>query len=226
MSFGIKAPFSQSHICVGHIKEVLDPKTSKPEAMKFIIVLFSLLAGHTLNPIHSLDIYQIASPAYFTIEGTSTLHDWEMTSSDLDGEVTIQWKDNGEPNIQKLEVSLNAKSLKSGHAGMDKNAYKALKITDFPRISFQLEKIEGIREHDEGWEIQATGSLNIAGQKRPSALSAICRHDAFGKVTFEGETSLLMTDFGIQPPKAVLGTIKTGDEITIKYEVGFKKGDI
>jgi hypothetical protein len=29
---------------------------------------------------------------------------------------------------------------------------------------------------------------------------------------------MLMTDFGIDPPKALLGTIKTGDEIEVKFK--------
>jgi hypothetical protein len=33
-----------------------------------------------------------------------------------------------------------------------------------------------------------------------------------------------MTDFGIGPPTALLGTLKTGDDITIAYTLHLAKG--
>jgi polyisoprenoid-binding protein YceI len=38
-------------------------------------------------------------------------------------------------------------------------------------------------------------------------------------MTVSGDYTLKMTDYGIQPPKAMWGTIKTGDEVTIKFEI-------
>jgi len=32
-----------------------------------------------------------------------------------------------------------------------------------------------------------------------------------------------MTEFGIEPPTAIFGTLKTGDEISIDFNVVFKK---
>ena len=40
-----------------------------------------------------------------------------------------------------------------------------------------------------------------------------------GSVQFIGSVTFNMTNFNIDPPTAVMGTIKTGDEITIKFQV-------
>ena len=42
------------------------------------------------------------------------------------------------------------------------------------------------------------------------------------KVVLKGEKTFKMTEFKIDPPKALLGTITTGDEITIKFNTIFK----
>lgn len=41
------------------------------------------------------------------------------------------------------------------------------------------------------------------------------------KVAFMGEIKINMTEFNVDPPTALLGTIKTGEEITIKFQVFF-----
>ena len=50
-------------------------------------------------------------------------------------------------------------------------------------------------------------------------------HDLFFKmkvapnmVSLEGEKTFNMTDYGIEPPTALFGTITTGDEVTIKFK--------
>jgi hypothetical protein len=40
-----------------------------------------------------------------------------------------------------------------------------------------------------------------------------------GKVTAEGEQTLLMTDFGIKPPSFMLGTLKVGNEVKVKFNL-------
>ena len=39
----------------------------------------------------------------------------------------------------------------------------------------------------------------------------------------KGEVPLKMSDFGIDPPTAMMGTLKTGNEVVIKYNLEFEK---
>jgi hypothetical protein len=38
-------------------------------------------------------------------------------------------------------------------------------------------------------------------------------------VKAEGELPLLMTDFGVKPPTALLGTLRTDNKITVKFSL-------
>ena len=46
-------------------------------------------------------------------------------------------------------------------------------------------------------------------------------HEASGQLSVAGEKELLMTDFGIQPPKFMLGALKTDNRIVIRFSLVF-----
>ena len=59
---------------------------------------------------------------------------------------------------------------------------------------------------------------------KKSYLKAIYQ-DSGDKITFSGEKELKMTDFNVTPPTAMFGAIKSGDDITIKYDVVFTRNN-
>jgi polyisoprenoid-binding protein YceI len=189
-----------------------------------ILIAIPLLLGLIAGPQNDSDTYLLSSSS-MTIEGTSSLHDWTMTTERVDGKASLLISEEGELTIQNLNISLKAESLKSNHSGMDKNAYKALKTSDYPQITFVLKKVNSIQKNGTTYRVNGTGDLTVAGKTKSMTLAATCSQDANGAVWFKGETKFKMTDFGVEPPTAVFGTIKTGDEITIKYRTGFTKSD-
>lgn len=40
-----------------------------------------------------------------------------------------------------------------------------------------------------------------------------------GRLVVDGEQPLLMSDYGIEPPKMMLGTVKTDDKALVKYHL-------
>ena len=44
-----------------------------------------------------------------------------------------------------------------------------------------------------------------------------------GVSIFSGIKNIKMTDFDVVPPEALLGSIKTGNQITIEFQVSFSK---
>lgn len=104
---------------------------------------------------------------------------------------------------------------------MDNIAYSSLKSDAYPNIEFTLLKINKITNEGNSSVIDADGSLLVAGNKRTVALKATgeIQND---EICFEGNHSMRMTDFGIKPPAALLGTLKTGDSISVYFKVIFK----
>jgi hypothetical protein len=61
--------------------------------------------------------------------------------------------------------------------------------------------------------------LTIAGTERLVSLTVQGQQRANGAYQATGSLPLLMSDFGIDPPTAMLGLIKAHDEITVRFKL-------
>ena len=115
-----------------------------------------------------------------SITGTSNIHDY--TASTTNVRVTriglaegvsgpSFWDEIVKPGaIESFEVAIGAGSLSSPREGIDKNMHKALKVTEFPHITFRLIRFDGV----EPGTLHATGVLKIADKgRRPDEISRL-----------------------------------------------------
>jgi polyisoprenoid-binding protein YceI len=155
-----------------------------------------------------------------TILGTSSLHDWHIDAESKSGKISFKNVETGQ--VEKITMEIVSESLKSGKTAMDKNTYKALKTNAHKNISFQLAEVKNVVSKGNGvFAITATGYLTIAGTKKLIPLD-FTLNIAKSVIKLTGEKKIKMTDFNIDPPKALLGTITTGNDITIKFSTIFK----
>ncbi|MBK6949107.1 MAG: YceI family protein [Haliscomenobacter sp.] len=155
-----------------------------------------------------------------TVDGTSTMHKWEMAVNKVTAEGKLTMNGNVLEGIQSLNVTASAKSLKSEHGKiMDEKTYEALKADAHPNILFQLTEIESITPAGSGYTVKAKGNLTIAGVKKPVSMQVTASVAANGYITFKGSRKVSMLDHGMTPPKAVMGTIKVGPEVNVNFEV-------
>jgi polyisoprenoid-binding protein YceI len=150
-----------------------------------------------------------------SIEGTSTLHEWHMVSNEAVYDAVFETNSLGEPvKLTTLVVSFPSESLKSGKAAMDKNAYNALKTDAHKQIAFQV-----VSSKIEGKNLQCTGKLKIAGTTRQVDLTVTYAILPGGALQFKGSKKIVMTDYGVEPPSFMFGSVTTGDEITVSFDV-------
>ena len=155
--------------------------------------------------------------------GTSNIHDWEIEAEDVQGNLKAQIEDEQLVQIDELNFAVVAESLKSGKGGMDKNTYKALDTDRHQRITYQLQNVKNIGcASKTNCKITTSGYLTIAGTKKLIDLTFDAKVTG-DKVILTGNHKLKMTDFKVDPPTAMFGTITTGDEVNIKFHTVFIK---
>ena len=155
------------------------------------------------------------------IEGTSNIHDWKMESQKGKVTATVTLDGTNVKEVGTISFVLPAESLKSEHNQMDKNTYKALNTTKNPNISFSSNS-SSIKPNGNGFILTSKGKLTISGVSKDVELVAHGKINADKSISFTGAHTLKMTDYKVQPPTAVFGTIKTGDGITVKYNLVLK----
>lgn len=158
-----------------------------------------------------------------TIEGTSNLHDWEMAAEQVKGSMIATFEDGKLAKIDQLNFVVVAESLKSGKGGMDKNAYKALDTKKHKEIEFQLQEVENINcSSSTTCVITAKGTLSIAGTTNPIELT-LNANTSNNNIVLSGTYNLKMTNFDVDPPKAMFGAITTGDDLKINFKVQYSR---
>jgi hypothetical protein len=159
-----------------------------------------------------------------TISGTSNIHAYTASTATVrvtraqlaDGlQGPDLWTDALKPGgVEVFEVVVPAATLTSPREGLDKNMHKALQVNVHPEIAFRLLRLEPGAAPN---AFQAIGVLQVAGVEREVSFDLTIERKGT-TLSVHGKLQLLMTDFGIKPPTAMLGMLKTDPKVTVAFE--------
>lgn len=174
----------------------------------------------------------VQSGSKLWLTGSSTVHAYTSTASKLDAVVRFDpslWNE-GLPRAEAIEalirkhgvtgldVTVPVTSMKSHKDGLDKNMYKALKAEQHPQIRYVLSSYEASDGKEGAVAIDARGKVTVAGVEQDVRISATATRDG-NVVRLKGDVPLLMTQFGVKPPKMMMGTLRTADQVVIHFDL-------
>jgi polyisoprenoid-binding protein YceI len=162
-----------------------------------------------------------------TIDGSSNVHDWSCNSSEFAATVEVNPDFPSAPltdvvkPITSVTVVVPVKSLKCGHNKMDANMYKALKADEFGEIRYTLtsHEVDRTTATADSFTALTKGQLTVSGKQIAVEIPVKTVRQLSGAAIGEGSVTLKMTDFGITPPVALLGALRTRNEIEIAFRV-------
>jgi polyisoprenoid-binding protein YceI len=185
-----------------------------------LLVLSYIMSGFTPTVTKTYKVNK--QKTVIIVNGTSNLHNWETNLKNVDGELSVQLGENNYiEDINALNINFYTNSFNSGKSMMDSKTIEALKSTIYPTINFKLTKISDIKTVNKAEQFTATGNLIIAGVKKEISLAAFGSVSENGELYFLGTKSIDMTDFGIAPPTALLGTLTTGKDVKVTFKLYF-----
>ena len=198
-------------------------KVLQPQSVKTILFVFLLPLAISLSIAQPCK-YHTKDDLSLVVSGTSTLHDWKMKTSKGEVNATFTLSTNGQVTaFNFLSFSTPAESIKSEHTAMDKNAYKALKTDKNPSINYTLTTATITTIDAATYSVKGVGKLTIAGITKDAELVATCKVNADKSISVSGTKKISMKDFNIDPPSFMMGTIKTGNDIVLKFDLTINK---
>ena len=123
--------------------------------------------------------------------------------------------------VESFSLKLPVESMESGKGKMNRKMYDALKKDDYPNITFDLQAAEPIAGRSS--ELNVTGNLMIAGTTKTVSFPVTFSQVNVDSYLFKGSYGLNMKDYEVDPPSAILGTIRTGEEVEILFNLIVKK---
>lgn len=187
---------------------------------QYLIILSALIFG--LQAAFSQETFRVDERnSEITVEGTSSVHDWEMKATAMNASIQLKINDNTISGISNVNFSMPTEKLKSENSIMDKKSWDALKSNKHNAIRFDLNTVSGFSSNGKAFSGTATGSLFIAGKSRQVTIPFTGSVKTGNTITVTGHEKINMKDYNISPPTAMLGTLKTGEEVTVKFKMDF-----
>lgn len=189
---------------------------ARPRILTLVTLVLITIPGFTQS-LSKLKSYNI------TIHGTSSLHEWESKVIKAEWNAPLTLDASKHINLQNAELRIPVSGIQSEHGKiMDNKTYEAFNSEKNPYIIF---KMKAFTQKVVGTDIlmAVEGDLTMNGFTNLIMLSVTGKTLPGGDIQFTGSRSLKMTDYKMKPPTAMMGTIKVGDEVTVKFDLTISK---
>lgn len=198
--------------------------------MRKTLLLVSVLAGLTADPVvgqrsrfsDALSV-SVRSDSRLWLEGGSNIRDWTCKATEMEANIAFQ-KDEADgdelPVVRGAFVKVPVRMLKCGDRHMEAHMYNALKAPSASVPSFIVAQLDGLPVSDSvSRTVEVTGVLSIAGVSRPIRMTVHGDRLASGILRARGSLPILMTDYGVIPPRPWGGILRTANKVVIQFEI-------
>ena len=163
--------------------------------------------------------FSFATGSSVRVTGTSNVHGWTCTATRVTGTLTGQGTAAALTDLSDLTVTVPVSALDCRNGTMNTNMRRAMNTSANPNIRFTMASATVTPGAGGRSTVSGTGQLTINGQTRPVRISATGEPGAGGRTRFQGSVPVNMPDFGITPPTAMMGTMRTGARVTVAFDV-------
>ncbi|MGI8509917.1 MAG: YceI family protein [Gemmatimonadaceae bacterium] len=203
--------------------------SSSATALMTTTLMSAVISAQSTNAVR----LQIAPGSQLSFEGTSTLHGFTCTTKTMQAYVdvdpayrTADLTTLTHPIIA-VQVVIPVKSLACG-GELENNMFKTLNATKYPYIIYTLLNYDVVSGSASatGFAADTHGRLTISGKENAIAMRVDATRNAEGTVSARGEQAIKMSDFGVKPPTFMLGTLRVGNELKVRFTLKATPGAV
>jgi len=185
-----------------------------------ISILLVLLINSGLSAISQQSVRFLPTDSRIIITGTSNLHDWEETVGQFDVALGLKFKKNEILGIDHVHFNCRSESITSDNSIMTHKTMDALRTDKYPEIVFTMVSIDKLVSANGKFSGVLTGDLDLAGVKRRINI-AFSGYYENNRIKINAVKDINLNDFKIKPPTALMGTLKTGENVVISFQLHF-----
>jgi polyisoprenoid-binding protein YceI len=190
-----------------------------PPLPRWTLALAALALVAAASPL--LDALRLKPESRLWFEGTSTVRDWDCKApqiqATIDGEASAPAAVlDGRKAVKTVDLVFPVASLDCENRTMNNHMRNALNAAQHQTIRFTLNDYTLAKAANTTGSLQ--GQLTINGQTRPITVP-VQFADAGGALRVTGKYPLPMTQWGVQPPRLMMGTLKVGDTVTVNFDL-------
>ncbi len=200
-------------------------------ALPIFLLLISSFASAALRSgdgISTPSCFEIAEGSKLYLEGSSNINTFSCDCEGMDRlpplYLDMQLEENKQQaSFDRAQLNIRTRTLDCGHRGINRDLYESLKTEEHPYIRLQLENVRWDKPMPAGlqeWQcVTAKARLTVAGVERAINMKVRATRTQTGQYRFVAQHRILMTDYGVEPPTALLGTIKVNNAIDINFDL-------
>ena len=199
------------------------------KAMRFLINTAAAMALAAALNAETITYQAVPRGSMMKINGTSTIHEWEVESQVIGGRMELDSNFPLDPSKEPpkdlkvtptVKVLIPVRQLKSGKSPMDTVMHNAMNVETHPSIEYSLLEMTAKGKTNNGLVFGTKGTITCNGVTRTNEFDVVMSKVDDKKLKVSGTTKVKMTDFNIDPPapKIALGAIKTGDDVKLTFE--------
>lgn len=193
----------------------------------FLLVSFTLIIVGEVFSFQSTFVPLNESRLW--IEGSSNVNQFECRAEEYAGEATLPETESYASSpvtttneFLSIKIDIQVDSIECGKRKMNQDLQKALKAEQFPEITFLFQEANILSEPQnttDGFQLEVRGLLTVAGTTKEISFTTEAYYTGQNKVRALGGTTINMTDFGVQPPTALMGLIRANEELTVNFDL-------
>ncbi len=155
-------------------------------------------------------------------DGKSTVRDWSCKATQIDARIDAEAGAvanvlRAQKAVKSVTLTFPTAKLDCANGTMNGHMMRALHGTEHPAITFTLTGYELAA----GAAVQGTmnGTLTINGVTKPVSFSAQYAAGTAGALRVTGTYALRMTEWGVEPPKLMMGALKVDPMVTVSFDL-------
>lgn len=180
-----------------------------------VIAMMLILAG---GSVFAQEVTIDKDQSRLWIEGRSNVNQFSCRAATYDTMVSAPAAEDGQLDV---EVDIDVEGFDCGKRRMNRDLYETLLSDTHPKISFEYTDTEEI-SFDESldlYHLKVKGNLTVAGHTKEIKFPMQADVVENGTMMATGQTELKMTDYNVEPPRALLGMVRVDDLLTVHFEL-------